>query len=225
MSREEELARNLKAFEAQLAGLTPRTDRLDRERLIFLAGRQSAVAERTRPTARVIRWAWPGAFSAMTAVAATLAVLLLRGDTGPPVPIAEKILQQQAESDPPAPDTPRTHIPPLPGPEQPSPVPKAVARESARDGGLWTFVGLPWLHNPAADLLSGDLSYPRLRDTVLAQGLESWAVRDSTQRAESSGGAVPYRQMLEDLLRDQSSDQTPRDQPAVEIPLFPGANS
>jgi hypothetical protein len=104
-----------KAFEAALASLVPRADRLDRDRLMFLAGQQSTVGsahyssanesdsplplgEQSRvgqaqrsptnysekpeggtalrlshPTAA---WAWPAAFSAMTTVAAALAILL-----------------------------------------------------------------------------------------------------------------------------------------------------
>jgi len=94
MSQDEEL----KAFEAALAALVPRGDRLDRDRLMFLAGQASvggilsetAAAEGTpgvspvrgkahgqdaRATTR--RWAWPAAFSAMTAVAATLLVIVV----------------------------------------------------------------------------------------------------------------------------------------------------
>ena len=62
-----ELPSDLKPLEAKLATLRPRQDRLDRERLIFLAGRASAPAARR----------WPVAFAAMTAVAATLLGLLV----------------------------------------------------------------------------------------------------------------------------------------------------
>jgi hypothetical protein len=110
MSGEEERSEDLKALEAALAALVPRVEGFDRERLIFEAGRASALAEfdrdapsppaplpkgegRRQPPAplpkrerRVLvawplnalrRWGWPAAFSAMTAVAATLLVALM----------------------------------------------------------------------------------------------------------------------------------------------------
>ena len=100
---EEDLPPGLKAIEAELASLVPRTDRLDRERLIFLAGQQSVSVEGTRDTKGTVpfslrenrdsprtRWAWPAAFAAMTAVAAALLVmLLLQPDTPAAAPVAE----------------------------------------------------------------------------------------------------------------------------------------
>ena len=110
MSGEEERSEELKAFEAALAALVPRVAGFDRERVIFEAGRASAMAEfdhdapsppaplpkgegRRQPPAplpytgegspcrsplnALRRWVWPAAFSAMTAVAATLLVALM----------------------------------------------------------------------------------------------------------------------------------------------------
>jgi hypothetical protein len=80
----------LKAFEAALAGLVPRTDRLDRDRLMFLAGQQSVMATTgTPPSAERLVGrvggdegkkrpaAWPMAFAGMSVVAATLFVMLI----------------------------------------------------------------------------------------------------------------------------------------------------
>jgi hypothetical protein len=75
MSPEEKLPEELKAFEAALASLTPSSDRLSRDRVMYLAG-QTAVSM-VHPHKKKIPWAWPAAFSAMTAVAVTLAVLLV----------------------------------------------------------------------------------------------------------------------------------------------------
>ena len=70
----------LRAIEAQLGGLSPREDRLDRERLVFLAGKASVdAAERSSS-----HWAWPTSFAAMTALAATLFVMLLVRPTPSP---------------------------------------------------------------------------------------------------------------------------------------------
>ena len=109
MSRDEE--RELKSLEAQLAALRPRSDRLDRDRLMYLAGRESALSDGRRAggegdspifasplrggpakigtvplrrlAGRAARWAWPSMTAAMTAVSAVLAVLLF---TRPNVP-------------------------------------------------------------------------------------------------------------------------------------------
>jgi len=87
----------MKAFEAALASLVPRTDRLDRDRLMFLSGRASVVGISAETSARegatgvspvpggaygqdaraTRQWAWPGAFAAMTALAATLLVIVV----------------------------------------------------------------------------------------------------------------------------------------------------
>lgn len=74
-----ELPGELKAFEARLAALSPRDDRLNRERLMFLAGHASAEAAFAGPglPSRAREMAWPAAFTAMTAIAATLLVMLV----------------------------------------------------------------------------------------------------------------------------------------------------
>jgi hypothetical protein len=75
----------LKAFEARLAALAPRADRLDRERLIFLAGQASVAASAEKSPALAGGWrrhpAWPAAFAAMTVVAATVFCLLVTQTT------------------------------------------------------------------------------------------------------------------------------------------------
>jgi len=72
MSQEENQPEDLKALEAALAALVPRGDRLDRDRLMFLAGQAAG----SQPRAARHRWAWPAAFSAMTAAAASLLVIV-----------------------------------------------------------------------------------------------------------------------------------------------------
>jgi hypothetical protein len=76
---EPEDARELKSFEARLASLAPRDDRLDRERLMYLAGQASVgPAELRRDGGDWRRHpAWPAAFGAMSAVAATLMCMLI----------------------------------------------------------------------------------------------------------------------------------------------------
>jgi hypothetical protein len=85
MSNQEKRSNELTPFEAALAGLAPRVEGFDRERLIFLAGQASVLGDRAAGASpdweraggmRARRWAWPAAFSAMTAVAAALLVML-----------------------------------------------------------------------------------------------------------------------------------------------------
>jgi hypothetical protein len=81
----------LKAFEAALASLAPRADRLDRNRLMFLAGQQSRVGPAkcspTKHSEKPLRkLTWPTAFSAMTCVSIVLAVLLA---IRPSIPLTE----------------------------------------------------------------------------------------------------------------------------------------
>lgn len=77
----------LQALEAQLAALRPREDRLDRERLMYLAGQASVggvVAPRLHEPRR---WAWPASLGALAgAAAAAVAILLAR-----PVPTTDVV--------------------------------------------------------------------------------------------------------------------------------------
>ncbi len=75
-----ELTDELRSFAVELSRLRPRDDRIDRERLAFLAGRAVGVNETNR-TAKLCGLplesrAWPAAFVAMTSVAAGLVVAL-----------------------------------------------------------------------------------------------------------------------------------------------------
>jgi hypothetical protein len=84
MSREEldrefdgELEKGLDAVKNRLASFHPPPLELDRDRVMFLAG-QASLAGKASPPARLgAGWLWPGAFAGMTAVAATLLVILL----------------------------------------------------------------------------------------------------------------------------------------------------
>ncbi len=87
-----ELSNELQQFATDLSRLRPRDDRLDRERLAFLAG-QASVAPVPSNGANILGLrresrGWPAAFIAMTAIAATLLCMLL---TRPVVPGAASI--------------------------------------------------------------------------------------------------------------------------------------
>jgi hypothetical protein len=87
-SEENSLNTKLKALEASLASLAPRDDRLNRERLVFLAGRASVggpiEAGGQNPRARLESAAWPAAFAGMTVLAATLLVMIVTRQVNEP---------------------------------------------------------------------------------------------------------------------------------------------
>jgi len=91
---EKRLNEELAAVEAALGSLQPKSTALDRDRLMFLAGR--AAAER-KPTA----WLWPLATAATTLVAITFGTMLATRD-GPQV--VERVVYvrptQQADKPP-----------------------------------------------------------------------------------------------------------------------------
>lgn len=79
---EAEDAGGLKSFEARLAGLEPREDRLDRERLMFLMGQEVGRAGSEPSPSPSLKGrgnvrTWQAAFGAMSAVAATLMCMLV----------------------------------------------------------------------------------------------------------------------------------------------------
>lgn len=76
-----QLSDDLKRFAEDLSSLRPREDRLDRERLAFLAGQASMATGSTQPLPNSSSWrrhqAWPAAFATMSMVAATLLFMLV----------------------------------------------------------------------------------------------------------------------------------------------------
>ena len=81
---------DLKALEAALGRLAPREPRLDRDRLLYLAGQASTRAAPMR------NWLWPLATAASLALSATLGLQLLNVPTSssnngtPPAMLAER---------------------------------------------------------------------------------------------------------------------------------------
>lgn len=222
---EEDLPPSLKAFEAALASLSPRTDRLDRERLIFLAGQQSVAAGSARPARRAGRWAWPAAFAAMTAVAAALlARFLVRPE--PPVELrfvkvpAERAIDDKAapEQDVPGPtaDGGRVEPPPAPG-ESPS--------KLSRRSSWLAWLGPDWLEVSQRERFGSEASYARLRDQVLTEGLDSWVPAMPAETPEPTAPPVPYRQLLNDLREDRASSDPLQGWPASGSLFKLGGNS
>jgi hypothetical protein len=191
---QEDLNEELAAVEAALASVGPRPSRLDRDQVMFLAGRAS-VGDRTGPRAAWgRRWAWPAAFSLMTAVAATLLVTLLvrqpepqrveRARPGLIQPATEKDVgpqQREAPFQPPAPVEPFP-----PGALAVSPSLEPEAQPAGRDM-LYSF-------GPRGMLVA------ELRPPEPAAGPPG-------QRARSRGAPVPYREMLKRLMEGAEPDR------------------
>ena len=222
---EEDLSPDLKAIEAELASLTPRTGLLDRERLIFLAGQQSVAADDAGPANRRGGWGWPAAFAAMTAVAAMLLVMLLSRPEAPGnVPFVE-VPPGQAVDDPdaPPPESPES----LPDEEfvEPPPVPPEPPAESTFGQILLASVGWDWTRPSERSKLGPEASYSRLLDLVLAGEIDDWPLPARVEGPRRASAPVSYRELLNQELGNPAPDKRVPDRPLIEALLYPGANS
>ena len=239
---EEDLPPDLKAIEAELASLSPRTDRLDRERLIFLAGQESVLAKggmkgtvpfslrenrdsplrENRDSPRLF---WPAAFAAMTTVAATLLVmLLLRPETPAEVRFVEVPAESPGDRDL-APDGKLPARPPEDRPVEPSPEPREPSAEPAPRSSLFASVGWDWLQLSDRGQLGPEASYPRLLDKVLKEGIDDWPLPAPVGGARRASAPVPYRELLNQELGKPASNSSGPDRPLINTLLYPGANS
>jgi hypothetical protein len=170
---EEKQSAEMKQFEAALAALTPRTDRLDRDRLMFLAGQQSIESARSnlpspigRGTQRVPGGegkrrlgTWPAAFAAMTVVAAALLVMLI---SRPGSKDSENIVKYPALPSAPAIDAKET----------------ALSNDYAEQTGKYrTYFDLAFLLG-TDNRKTGEAELPQsnaaLLRQILAKGVDSW---------------------------------------------------
>ena len=198
----------LKAVEAELAGLRPRTDRLQRDRLLYLAGQASLGGPSARRTAVPgVHWGWPAAVAAVSAVAATLLVMLL---SRPAPQIVERFVERPAaradsQETRQGSDTARNrdeHQPiDWPDGQKDGVEPAAEPASSA-----WALSG--WLSYPAGSKVLSEASYPYLRDQVLARGIDAWPRPRSLPPQESRPTNEPssYRQLLDRWLEENSAD-------------------
>jgi hypothetical protein len=187
---EEKRIGDLKEIEAALASLVPRADRLDRDRLMFLAGQASVVRRGQDRVVRVARWAWPSAFAATSAVAAGLLVaLLMRWQPGVDDRIAHVAAPVQV------------------------PAERAAAPESPQYPVLRTEYPVPGTQYPglSADAQGAWLRFPRLRDSyhdllarVLDRGLDAWKAPAGSGVPLPAAPPATYREMLEALLESPS---------------------
>jgi hypothetical protein len=185
----QELSPDLQAFEAQLSSLQPTTGRLERDRLMFEAGKAATQAERIKPTPSTARWAWPTVSAVMTVAAAVLlAVLVLNPGT-----VATKN-STEVEG-----ERPKQGVGGMDRPTAPS-VPESISDPDDQE-----------YEAPArmlASLLSGSdkasdgasASYLRQRDMLLAFGGND--LPEFKETASAKGGRSNTRVSYKDLLDD-----------------------
>ncbi|MFC1596581.1 hypothetical protein ACFL5Q_01360 [Planctomycetota bacterium] len=95
---ESEREHDLAAWEARLGAFRPGPSRLDRDRVMFLAGRASVRWERSHAARPSVAWVWPAAFASMTAMAGGLLVALVMqhpADTSAPSPGSSGAVAQE----------------------------------------------------------------------------------------------------------------------------------
>ena len=184
MSREKKLPPELTAFEAELASLRPQAGNLDMGRLMFLAGRESALENSRRWT----WWAWPAAFTAMTATAAVLLVMLVNR---PGPQIVERIVRVQvpqpmedlahAASDKPATETVVTTA--APNKREKSTFPNSDSALAVFSGAL-SFKNRA-ISNPAIN--GNKIEYRALCNRILVHGIDDWPdCKSSSVRSKSN---------------------------------------
>jgi hypothetical protein len=221
---DEELPPGLKSFEAALAALSPRADRLDRQRLMFLAGQASASAGGARPPSPRGGWAWPVALAAMTTLAGSLLVMLLARPEKQIVRFVEVPVERaddQADQADHAPESPLRND----GPAKPLPSPPEPSLQRIPESGLLASLGLNWPRDLGSLARSAEVPYPVLRDRVLARGLDSWTLPVSVRDVERAAAPVSYRQLLDTLLEGRPPERALPERPDGDFPLNSGVNS
>jgi hypothetical protein len=170
-------------FEQSLSSLAPRAARLDRDRLMFLAGQATRQAsggrqppdDLDRRVARAdspaSRWGWPAAFSAMTALAASLLIMLVNR---PEPQVIERIVRVPAAASP------------------------AIASRSAELGRQAIESEPPF--SPAPGRPAFGESYLHARDQVLAFGLDSWMQSNPSRSSTAESAPTSYRELREKLF-------------------------
>jgi hypothetical protein len=163
---------------------------LDRDRLMFLAGQASASSGLATPAHR--GWAWPAAFSAMSALAAALLLALVLRSPREVVKIVQVPVENIQTGDDIHADRQNAGL--APSTEQ-------VAAESG-----------PSRPEVIAEMAAGRTAqgrpYVELRDRVLAMGFDGWP-SDTGQRGKLGGGEgrhpqspAAYHDLLDSLLHD-----------------------
>jgi hypothetical protein len=193
----------LSELEAALAALAPRAERLNRDRLMFLAGQASVepkISQAAQPQLPS-RWAWPVAFAAMSGIAASLlAALAIRPAPQASERIVERIVTVSTARQEPAAAIAQDRI-------------EAVAASDARAiaSPLPDWLAL-WLFAQPAGSTGHEPPYPELRNQVLLHGLNSWTTpaSESTASARAGEEPVPAGELLNYWLEQEGGTNTLR---------------
>lgn len=190
-----ELPRELKAVEAELATLRPRA-RLDRDRLVFLAGQASVRAPAAGRWAKAAGWAWPTAFAGMTATAATLLVMLL---VRPEPQVVERVRIVRVPVEAQVEEAPRWSDGQDAPPTQSPFADRLFA--SSRTGP-----SLP----PDWSRFGSRAEYLEMFQRMLAQGADPWRrpLPVSGRADEGADTPPPYREWLKTMLDDHSGAES-----------------
>jgi hypothetical protein len=215
MAQEQDRHDHLSAFEAALAALKPRTDELNRDRLMFLAGQASVwsnaegaalgasspsalhTTEQACSSSEPRRWGWSAAFGAMTAIAAGLLVALVMR----PPRLVERIVEVPA-----APSKATTVPEDRHDRDAPRDAMPAAPRRAAEPPSDWLALFLASFDkNPSAALSPTEASrYLRLRELACSRGLDAWPTPAAVAAAGFDGSHPPHpasqRELLDELL-------------------------
>ncbi len=223
MSEKSELPAELKAIEAELAALVPRTDEVDRERLIFLAGQASSQKKKGLRGARASGMSWPIATAAMTALAASLLVVLV---TRPAPEVITKIVYLDQEESRPVEDKSVGRVEPEASP------PDALPVEPDRWEDLPRSPALAWIDFPARDRVRREAGYLAQLDRMLdrrasfsADGLYEPTLRPPSSDNKRAAAPVTYHSLLDSLIETPKPRTDQPDSSAGEIPSFRGVDS
>jgi hypothetical protein len=203
---EEPLNRDSASLEEELRRLAPRPSRIDRERLMFLAGQASpARGEFSQTFSQASRraWPWPLAMAAMTTVAGFLGVLLVQR---PAQVMVERVVYVEVEK--PSAETPATAAPAV-----------LELRRPHRGSSELASAGPARVRAAAADPFAlpadlGSSNYLAWRNHALRYGVESWSHLTSSGSGGRAATPQTSRELLESLL-----DEAPSAKPSGE--LFP----
>jgi len=171
----EPIGPELKPIESALEALVPLPARLDRDRMLYEAGRMAGHSGRSNGR----RFMWP-------AIAAALAAMLVVSIVARPEPrIVERIVRVPVEAPSPVARAPASDVSPGPA------VAVAVVRQ--REPQPEPQPAMEW---------SGEMPYSRLRDLVLASGVDAWrapAPQAGTARSNTQE-PISHRQWRNELL-------------------------
>jgi len=188
-----DLPPQLQSLEAALAALVPRAERLDRDRLMFEAGRESVLKSASRG-----RWAWPALSTAMTALAGALLVMLV---LRPEPRVVERIVYVRANGA--AEGLAHDSLRPTAGEgNDKAPglriAPRDTPRLPASEGAV---------ASAAPQHPSSETPYLELRDQILQNGIDAWRPPVLSMSTPAPGPASPptYTELRDELLNRSSS--------------------